>query len=120
MIERKILEWLSNGETGVSSNTIAFKMVGLKYKYGYIGSHPGDPSDFKRCLKLINRIPEIRDRLSEMRDVSPEWSTLVDHWKEVENCFMSEVPGWLTGGNKGNAMLTFNLMQKIYSEAREK
>ena len=115
----KILNWLANGETGESSKAIAFKMAGVEKNYKW-GSHPSDPGDFKRCLKLINLIPEIRPRLDEMRSVSVCWNALIEHWKEVEDCFMSEVAEWLTKDYSALwASKTFDLMEKIYKEARK-
>jgi hypothetical protein len=115
-MKTKILHWLATGETGISSEAIAFKMAGIADKRTW-STHPGDPDDFKRCLKLVNRIPEIRQRLDEMRSLSTEWNALIEHWKEIEACFMSEVGEWLRDeySYKG-ASKTFGLMRKIYGE----
>ena len=113
----KILDWLANGETGISSKTIAYKMAGIKLDRMWL-SHPSDPGDFKRCLKLVNLIPDIRPRLGEMRSVSKEWDALIEHWKEVEDCFMDEVAEWLTDEfSQKRATKTYDLMKKIYTAA---
>ncbi|WP_318636719.1 hypothetical protein [Methanosarcina sp.] len=52
--------------------------------------HPSDPSDFGRCMKLLNQVPEFRRRLSEMKEVSEVWSHLVDNWDEFEKLFYEE------------------------------
>ncbi len=115
----KILQWFITGETGISSEAIACKMSGMNNDRTY--THPLDPDDFKRCLKLVNRIPEIRTRLDEMRSVSPYWNALIEHWKEVEDSFMSEVPEWLTGHEyHKKATQTYALMEKIYNKVRSK
>ena len=110
----EILKWLSDGERGMSSEVIAFRMMGST---DYVGSTPYDPSDFKRCLKLVNRVPEIRKHLDLLRPISPRWNALVEHWDELEACFMREVPEWLnnTHGEK-LAHETYCLMQKIYEQ----
>jgi hypothetical protein len=46
--------------------------------------HPHDPGDFLRCLAVSRAAPE------HMRDRSPEWSTLVDHWHELTELVESE------------------------------
>lgn len=86
-MERKILNWLASGEVGTSSKTIAMKMVGVELKDG---CHPLDPDDFNRCLLLIAAVPEIRPRLKEMADVSPQWNRLIGRWDEIEKTFISE------------------------------
>ena len=71
MIEDKIFQWFATGEIGASSQTIVLRMIGKKYKHE---SHPLDPDDFNRCIKLLDAVPEIRNRLNEMSKVSPEWA----------------------------------------------
>jgi len=111
-----ILFWLANGETGESSKTMAFKLLGIPNGYK---AHPYDPSDFKRCLKLVLAVPSIRDRLHEMGDVSTEWNALVANWDRVERMFMEEVPEWLTDewSNK-RAVKTYDLMKSIYEKVK--
>jgi hypothetical protein len=118
-IKTEILQWLVTGETGISSEAIAYQIAGIE-NWRKWHTHPSDPSDFKRCLKLVNLIPEIRSRLNELRSLSIEWNALVEHWKEVEDCFMSEVAEWLTVEySQKRASKTFNLMDKIYAAARK-
>lgn len=118
-IKTEILQWLATGETGISSMALAFKIAGVEDSRKF-NTHPHDPDDFKRCLKLIKHIPEIRSRLDEMRSLSPEWNALVEHWKEVEDCFMEEVSEWLTTSySQKRAYRTHELMKKIYSESRK-
>jgi hypothetical protein len=112
---KKILNWLATGETGESSKSIAFFMAGQMYN---VYPHPYDPADFKRCLKLLIAVPEIRPRLSEMRSIDKYWKALIEHWYELEKCFMEEVPEWLTDNHsKKSAPKTYDLMKKIYSDA---
>lgn len=114
-IKSEILNWLANGEVGMSSKTIAYKMAGIVYNDSY-GAHPLDPSDFKRCLKLVNMIPEIRPRLDEMRAVSKYWNALIENWDKLEKCFMDEVGGWLVGKDRDKkATMTFAMMEEIYN-----
>lgn len=117
-LQEKILHWLATGETGTSSKTIAFVMVGEQPQRNFM-NHPSDPDDFKRCLKLLREIPEIRPRLDEMRCISPKWNALIDHWQEVEDCFMAEVPDWLDNVlSEKSASKVYELMDKIYVETK--
>ena len=116
-IKTKILQWLATGEKGISSEAIAFKMAGVVPGRSW-STHPYDPSDFKQCLKLVNFIPEIRSRLDEMRSISREWNAIIEHWKEIEECFMGEVAEWLTAEHSDKrAHKTYELMRKVYAGA---
>ncbi len=93
-MDESFLNWLAHGERGDSSNAIATKLSGTNcmfYSFGRVRlPHPSDPADFKRCMKLLNQVPEFRERLSEMKDVSEVWSALVDNWNEFERLYYEE------------------------------
>lgn len=110
----RVLQWFANGEKGISSEAIATTICGLDG--GYRKDTPSDPSDFKRCLLLLKAVPELRCKLHLMRSVSKEWNTLIDHWDEIEACFVSEVPEWLDGHSMKSAPKTYALMQKFAKE----
>ncbi len=112
-LEKKLLIWLLTGETGISSKAIASVMAGVRVDDTF-GTTPSDPDDFKRCLKLVNLIPEIRPRLSEMRTVSFRWGVLIENWDKLESSFMAEVPEWLENkGHEKRATKTYALMKAI-------
>lgn len=105
----KVLEWMAYGEPGRSSETMAFRLLGMKPRQRE--SHPLDPADFNRCLKLLKAVPELRDKLPEMKAVSPAWSAIVDRWSELEESFIDEV-GW-DWSNGQSAPKTYALMKEI-------
>lgn len=81
--------WLTSGDTGTSSETIwhvmtlqAVTRVGL----------PCDPSDFGRCHRLLEVMPEWRARLPEVASVIPAWTPLVDAWDELTALYLEELP----------------------------
>ena len=80
-VNEKLIGWLLGGKTGVSSETIAAKMTGQTPRYG--GGHPHDGGDFERCEGLLDAVPEFRDRLPEMAEVSPYWAALIARWDEI-------------------------------------
>lgn len=92
----KILEWFANGETGISSKAMARAIAGIKpdKERDCSGDHPRDPADFKRCVKLLEAVPEARQHMNEVAKLSDVWALLVEHWVELEELFYEE---WPTG-----------------------
>ena len=111
--KEQILHWFAAGNTGISSKCIAKTMLGIEVS-GFDRWTPSDPSDFCRCLKLLRDVPELGAYLTEMMTpVSPAWARILDHWDEIKECFMSEVPGWMEDKDLSKrASRTFDLMHK--------
>ena len=103
----KILRWFGTGKVGASSRAMALAAVEMPND----GSHPLDPADFNRCLLLLEAVPEIRQRMDRVAAISKTWAKLVDHWAEVEKCFLDEVG--LDWSNGQRATRTYNLMKDI-------
>lgn len=80
------LEWIINGETGLSSMTIWSAFMGVKYDDADI---PSDPDDFYRCLKVVHSCGW-RNRLAEISAAYPWWAPIVDAWPEMELLFDEE------------------------------
>ena len=104
-----VVRWLAAGNTGVSSETMAF-WLGFAIKRS-CGGHPWDPSDFDRCLKLLAAVPELRPQLAAMRGLSIEWARLVDRWDDIEALHLDEVGlGWTKADR---APRTYALMKSV-------
>lgn len=92
-ISRKIGEWLISGQTGCSSTYMAGIMLGAdtetKSRWG--ASYPHDPSDFGRCLRLIEAVPEIKEHLHLMKECGEVWSKLVDNWDEMTRLYQRDL-----------------------------
>ena len=77
--------WRTVGERGVSSETIYSVLCGtlapLRQPKDF--RHPLDPADFLRCYKLLEIIPEWRDRLEELKTLGDPWPALVDNWDKL-------------------------------------
>ena len=58
----KVLQWQTKGSVGVSSATMASIALGLEKNF-YSGRFdaPRDPADLRRCMILVEDIPEVRD-----------------------------------------------------------
>ena len=104
-MQKKIIQWLANDEdVGLSSKCMAF-VIGFdvipKRK-----SYPLDPSDLSRCVKLLERVPKMRDHIYNMKEISPIWAKLVEHWDELER-LLNEEKG------SGRCPKTYQLMKKL-------
>lgn len=85
-----LANWLDSGDTGISSLAIVTVMLGGKRKRNILDNHPHDSSDLGRCIRLLDAIPEWRDRLEEMGEDDPYWAALVRHWAELETLYRQD------------------------------
>lgn len=109
---QKIINWFATGRTGLSSCCLAVSLVNQDSAKSVAKEHPRDPADFERCLILLNAVPELRDRLSIMKNVSKEWGFLIDQWEKVEATFKQETG--FPSLRWHSAPQTYELMQSIY------
>jgi hypothetical protein len=71
--------WLASDDTGLSSLYMASKLTGMfEAKYAY----PRDPADFGRCLRLIEAVPELESKISDMSQHGKEWAVVAARWHE--------------------------------------
>jgi len=96
---REAAEWLAVGHQGLSSAALFLRATGVRPDILRDGDdarhHPRDPADLNRCLLLVATVPEAARALPGMREVSPEWAALVDHWDELAALFHEEAgPDW--------------------------
>jgi len=64
----KVLKWQSTGDVGISSATLASIACGMKKNiYGHHFGAPHDAADFRRCVALVEQIPEIRDSFDKVQ-----------------------------------------------------
>lgn len=81
----KLDAWVQGTDTGRSSLTI-YHAIHRKTRY-VNAIRPADWSDFGRCHRLLQIMPEWRSRLNEVADVCPEWKELVAVWGELEELY---------------------------------
>lgn len=109
------LKWILGRTVGNSSKAIFAHMVGQNAPHrGW--SHPYDPDDLRRCLILLQEVPEWRSRLPEMAERSQEWKALVSRWSELETSFDEEAGLDLAKGQC--APKTYALMKDVLDGAR--
>jgi hypothetical protein len=103
-----VMEWLASGDTGISSESLAYEYLGTERKGHFGVGHPHDPADLGRCLRLIARIPEVRscvDRLAAKRE---GWAKAAKVWDRIAASMEEEVGiDWSKGDR---APKTYELM----------
>ena len=113
-----IIQWLANGERGISSNTMFTVLTGIDALNGWRYDHPHDPDDLKRCRLLLERCPQLKNVFFEMEKVSKTWALLVSDWDNLCKTMDEECPEWRNG--KGSAPKTYEMMKAILRKAQEK
>ena len=110
----KAMQWLLSGQSGLSSECLMATILnGGPVAGNYRASfHPLDPSDFKRCIVLLEAVPEFRQQLSVMKSVSKSWEILVENWDELESIFNKE-------RNQLSAPLLFDRMKELFRQVEE-
>lgn len=106
--------WLTFGERGMSSEAIVKRLVyGQNVDTFY---YPSDPSDFRRCEKLLRMVPSLRASLPLMAKVSGNWANLVARWADVTKSMEDELPGIFDRKPRAreSAPKTYALMQEIF------
>ena len=78
-IQSDVLKWLANGNVGISSKTIACAMAEVDSK---IQDIPSDPSDFMRCLKMLDACPSIKN-LDKVKERIPAYAPIIDNWNTI-------------------------------------
>lgn len=105
--------WCEHGECGTSSKTISHVLAGRPRAMGLGAfcphgrpSIPHDPDDLRRCVQLLDLIPEWVVRLPEVAERYPEWAPLVTSWPELVASMQGELP-------PGKAPKTYAMMQRL-------
>lgn len=110
--------WLASDSTGVSSLYMARHLaslagLGAVYAPPHDEPFPHDPSDFGRCVGLLDAVPELRPHLATLADGhGPVWAGLVAAWGELEALFREELPS-------GKAPKLYKRMREIIDAGRK-
>lgn len=84
----KAIWWISNGERGMSSETMWNCLMGNK---DFPINHPYDPDDFKRCYRLLEAVPEWKNDLIKLKSLSKAWFNLVENWDKLTEMYEENV-----------------------------
>ena len=97
MISNEAVAWLAGPHRGTSSNAIFERLTGIPAGADWrFPTHPFDPADFARCLRLLETVPGFAARLGEMQGVSQTWARMVERWDDWAAMFEREAPEWRT------------------------
>lgn len=80
-MEQRLTRWALSGDTGASSETLACAVLGLpdtSRRFGF--DVPRDFSDFGRCYRLVQIVPEILTMWDKVRAACPAWGPIIDNW----------------------------------------
>ena len=91
-IEARAYKWIRSGDTGTSSKTIWYVMMGLPWADSWGPSPPWDPDDFGRCYRLLVEFPQWRERLGEVAARYRSWGPLVREWARLTDLYEEEAP----------------------------
>lgn len=109
-IRSSVLEWMATGQVGASSKSMALAACDLACD----GSYPLDPSDFNRCLMLLQEIPAVRNHFDRIAALGEVWKRLIGRWSEIEHCFLDEAgSNW---SKAKSAPKTYALMKEVIGE----
>lgn len=90
VIDKRVFDWIIGPDTGVSSSTIVHVLSGLPWTMSeFKPDIPYDPWDFARCYRLLEIIPEWKERLHEVADKYPSWKLIIENWKTLEIYYLS-------------------------------
>jgi hypothetical protein len=104
-----LMEWLASDDTGLSSKFMAHVLCG-RPKVCDETRFPWDPSDFGRCHRFLEAVPNARESLDAMRQHGPVWAAYVDHWQEMTDLYLAELP-------TGSCPKLYELMKRLQREA---
>ena len=105
------IKWLLSDDTGTSSETILAAALDIKFKGLFSWDAPSDPSDLGRCIRLLDKLPWIKDlAFSEIfKSGSVNWKNIINNWDILQSLYFEELPS-------GNLPKTYDLMKYLRGE----
>jgi hypothetical protein len=76
---------LTSGETGASAKYLAWSLGAPINRQFH--TEPADCWDFGRCVRMLDKIPELRANMTHFDDApehGPIWIRLIEQWSELE------------------------------------
>lgn len=108
--------WLSYCEVGSSAAAMFWACTGIMPRGVKVNASdpawPRDPADLRRCMLLVESVPECATAPERMRGRSEVWTRLADAWPSLVASLAAEVPEW-RGGKGANAPKTYELMRQV-------
>lgn len=118
---RQALQWISAGEHCWASKTMFWVLLGQPMNASpWPVNYPMDPGALRRCMLVIEQVPELSGRICEMGFLCPEWHAIAARWAELTETFVREAApqgGWQARGT--NCPRTYELLTRVINQARE-
>ena len=110
------MTWMHGGDTGLSSEAMMCAVLGISQNTHFPNSHPIDPSDLGRCLRLIKKLPWAKGALPILAGRCPVWKRLADAWDELDVMMCGEVGiDWEKGQR---APATYAAMKRLINQGK--
>jgi hypothetical protein len=108
-IEVRAAWWWDQGERGTSSETI---FAACAPRGIHRPDHPYDPSDYRRCRRLLDIVPEWRAQLHRVTERWPWWAPFERRWAEFDRLWDEEIRN-----HDGRAPRLYAAIQAAVAEA---
>jgi hypothetical protein len=118
-----LLPWLRSDSTGLSSRYMASVLSAANGTRMHCGKTceadgtpcvPCDPSDFGRCIGLLDSCPPLRQHLPKLAEGhGPIWKELAERWDELEALYREDFP-------TGESARLYRIIQAIRDKAHGK
>lgn len=86
--KRAVIKWLFSSDTGASSECLAAEFLGVEPERV---SAPRDPADLGRCLRLIEKVPAVRQCVDRLAAKHAEWMKAAAVWDKIAHSMKKEV-----------------------------
>lgn len=90
---KRIGNWLRSDDTGISSETMAAITLGADS--GDFDA-PHDGSDFGRCYRLVEAVPEVRAAFPRIAALVPAFAGILAAWDELAAIYLRDLPTGLS------------------------
>jgi hypothetical protein len=100
----------------LSSCAIFWRLTGVQppmIRGSRVYGHPHDPDDLRRCMLLLDQVPEFRGRIEEMARASRYWAALVPAWDALCASLQAEIANWREPPRGSSAKRTYRAMKAL-------
>lgn len=115
-LPQEAIAWLDSMNRTDAADTMFSVLSGLDILPRSAFRYPSTPNEWMNCRILLEDVPQWRDRLPWMREISREWAQLVDNWDELQALVDGEVQ-FAAGDTEGYAPRARARMQYLLTLA---
>lgn len=90
--QRDLGNWLINGDTGISSKTMAAIALGATKSDKHSVDAPYDEADFGRCYRLVQKVPEIREHFPRIGKKVKIFAGILREWDVLVRIYERDKP----------------------------